>query len=660
MKKMICIIISLMLVLTTSFSVAYAKPNKKDKEDEMKYWKQKLKDYYKEKDKNKDNGKGKSERQEYVKQIVNIKNEYNIKANVIFINGEEVETDVPPVLKEGRVLVPIRAIVQALGAKVEWNEATGTATITKGDTVIKIKLGSDVVIVNGKEYRIDVPARSENSRIVVPVRFIAEKFHQKVEWDEETGSVIIEDGDDDEEDDDNNTSTGTNLALNKSIRSSSDYNSTYSAQKAVDGNTSTRWSSEYGSNPQWIFVDLGSVKSINKVKLIWEAAYAKEYKLYKSSDASNWTEIYSTNSGDGGTDNIVFAATDARYVKMYATARATNYGYSLYEFEVYSGSSTVNPANGYEAENASLSNGATISTNHSGYSGNGFVSGLWNQGATATFTVNVDTAGEYDVKLRYSNATGTTRTLGIYVNGTRVRQISLANLASWDNWSDATERLSLSAGNNTIAYKYDSNDTGYANLDYITLARISALTGTLSGSAAAPAYSVNLSNEGTKDWAHWGFDGESKFNHKNGVTQQIGNYSRIGSGSVNWFADNPVLFSWTGGTPNDTVSNSGTGIYVTREGNGFQLTVPADTTQKTLRLYLGAWKAKGKVTATLSDGSATEYNSYIDSSSGTTCKVISINFKAASSSQTLTVKYVIDQAYDSSYGNITLQAATLQ
>ncbi|WP_237566478.1 discoidin domain-containing protein [Paenibacillus sp. EZ-K15] len=129
-----------------------------------------------------------------------------------------------------------------------------------------------------------------------------------------------------------------NLALNQTAKSSSNETSSLGPAQAFDGSTTTRWSSAEGTDPQWIYVDLGSVKSINKVKLIWEDAYGKSYKIQVSTDTAapvNWTEVYSTSTGDGGTDEIAFAARDARYVRMYGTVRGTSYGYSLYEFEVY-------------------------------------------------------------------------------------------------------------------------------------------------------------------------------------------------------------------------------------------------------------------------------------------------------------------------------------
>ncbi len=129
--------------------------------------------------------------------------------------------------------------------------------------------------------------------------------------------------------------TTTNFALNKIATSSSNQDPAWSAENVVDGSASTRWASEF-SDPQWITVDLGQTQHINRVKLNWELAYGKGYKIQVSNDASNWTDVYTTTKGDGGIDDIFFTAVNARYVRMYGTERAYSfYGYSLYEFEVY-------------------------------------------------------------------------------------------------------------------------------------------------------------------------------------------------------------------------------------------------------------------------------------------------------------------------------------
>ncbi len=128
--------------------------------------------------------------------------------------------------------------------------------------------------------------------------------------------------------------SNSNLALNKPATVSSVEASGLEAYYAVDGNTSTRWSSAF-ADPQWIYVDLDQSYTVNRVKLNWEAAYGKSYKIQLSSNAVNWTDVYSTTAGDGGIDDITFTAAGGRYVRIYGTQRGTPYGYSLYEFEIY-------------------------------------------------------------------------------------------------------------------------------------------------------------------------------------------------------------------------------------------------------------------------------------------------------------------------------------
>ena len=131
----------------------------------------------------------------------------------------------------------------------------------------------------------------------------------------------------------------TNIALNKTATSSSNENVGTPPSLAVDGNaTGTRWSSA-NADPQWIQLDLGATYSICRVKLTWEAAYATAYQIQVSSNASAWTTIYSTTTGDGGVDDLTGLNGSGRYIRMNGTARATGYGYSLWEFEVYAGSS---------------------------------------------------------------------------------------------------------------------------------------------------------------------------------------------------------------------------------------------------------------------------------------------------------------------------------
>jgi hypothetical protein len=127
----------------------------------------------------------------------------------------------------------------------------------------------------------------------------------------------------------------TNLALNRPVTVSSTDLPGNAAGYAVDGNLSTRWSSAY-SDPQWIYVDLGATYNLSRVKLTWHPqGYGKSYKIQVSPDATTWTDIYSTTTGQGTVDDLTGLSGTGRYVRMYGTQRGTQWGYSLYEFEVY-------------------------------------------------------------------------------------------------------------------------------------------------------------------------------------------------------------------------------------------------------------------------------------------------------------------------------------
>ncbi|WP_043723921.1 discoidin domain-containing protein [Kutzneria sp. 744] len=130
--------------------------------------------------------------------------------------------------------------------------------------------------------------------------------------------------------------TSTLLSQGKTATASSVESTTYAAAKAFDGNlTSTRWASKEGADPQWLQVDLGATHSVTEVKLAWEAAYGKSYTIQTSDDGKAWTTIYTTTTGNGGSDDLTGLAGSGRYVRMNGTARGTSYGYSLYELQVY-------------------------------------------------------------------------------------------------------------------------------------------------------------------------------------------------------------------------------------------------------------------------------------------------------------------------------------
>jgi hypothetical protein len=133
----------------------------------------------------------------------------------------------------------------------------------------------------------------------------------------------------------------TNAALGRPAAASSTENAGTPASAAVDGNGGTRWSSA-ASDPQWLRVDLGSSQSICQVVLQWEAAYARAYQIQTSADATTWTTIHSTTTATGGTQTIPVTGT-GRYLRVNGTVRATTWGYSLWEVQIFTTGGTSSP-----------------------------------------------------------------------------------------------------------------------------------------------------------------------------------------------------------------------------------------------------------------------------------------------------------------------------
>ena len=134
-----------------------------------------------------------------------------------------------------------------------------------------------------------------------------------------------------------------NIAYKRTITASSVESDEYLASNAVDGDGTTRWASEFADN-QNLIVDLWQSYTISTVKVAWEAAYASQFQVQVSNDNTTWTTVYENYNATGGTQTIEFTPVSARYVKIYCIKRATEYGFSIYEFEIYKdsvGGSTI-------------------------------------------------------------------------------------------------------------------------------------------------------------------------------------------------------------------------------------------------------------------------------------------------------------------------------
>jgi hypothetical protein len=216
--------------------------------------------------------------------------------------------DIPPVAMAGMdidISLPITSVklkgttYDANGDEltISWTQVSGPNTAAFNDAAIAQPTVSG--LIEGKYvFRIDITASGQK------------------DYDEVTITV-----------------GSTNIAINKPITASSVENASTPATGANDGNQSTRWSSAF-YDPQWIMIDLQTGCAITGAKIIWEAAASRTYQIQVSNNATTWETVFSTSNGNGGTDKFTFSAS-ARYIRMYSTARTTEWGNSIYEFEVY-------------------------------------------------------------------------------------------------------------------------------------------------------------------------------------------------------------------------------------------------------------------------------------------------------------------------------------
>lgn len=125
-----------------------------------------------------------------------------------------------------------------------------------------------------------------------------------------------------------------------------------------------------------------------------------------------------------------------------------------------------------EAETASYSGGANFESEHSGFSGTGYLGGFTdsNKGnAKVSFSLNASQAGQYNLETRFSNATGSAKSLSLYVDDQYIQQLNFGNGSNWADWLTQMSSVNLTAGNHTISLRFDNQDSGNINLDKFTI-----------------------------------------------------------------------------------------------------------------------------------------------------------------------------------------------
>ncbi len=249
------------------------------------------------------------------------------------------------------------------------------------------------------------------------------------------------------------TTSGTNLAYGKTTAVSSVESSDHVGSYAVDGNGNTRWSSSYADNQNFA-VDLGATYTISSVKIAWEAAYASQYQIQVSSDNSTWTTVYSNWNGKGGTETLTFDAVSARYVKVYCIKRATSYGFSLYEFEVYGSASTT--TNSSTNTNTS-SNTSTETTNTTTTTTSSNENLAYGKTATVSSTESSEHAASYALdgngNTRWSSSYADNQNFIVDLGGTyNVSSVKIA----WEAAYAAQYQVQVSSDNSTWTTVYSN------------------------------------------------------------------------------------------------------------------------------------------------------------------------------------------------------------
>ncbi len=210
-----------------------------------------------------------------------------------------------------------------------------------------------------------------------------------------------------------------------------------------------------------------------------------------------------------------------------------------------------------------------------------------------------------------------------------------------------------------------TNTTNSGNVTIQGVALRPPASGSITGALTIPAAgsNINLTAQGTTDWAVWGYGGSPNFTpvfRKSSGGSQISAITAIGNGGYYDFGNSTFALSWTDGAPTTSVSSDTNGIYVPGVNNGYSFTVPATTSPQVVYVYLGLYQTTaGQLTATLSDGSAVPY---VDTSLGDTVDTshgqeayYAITYNAGSAGQTLTISWV----NTTGGGNVTMQGVAL-
>jgi beta-glucosidase len=382
-----------------------------------------------------------------------------------------------------------------------------------------------------------------------------------------------------------------NMALHQPVTVSSTLFTNTPGSAAVDGDTTSAWSSSAG-DPQWISADLGVTRDLSRVRLCWNTNYASAYAIQISPDGTNWTSIFNTNSDVGGVEDILVSGR-GRYVRIYGTAQGSpGNGYSLSELEVYSqpqrpfggvaptlpgriqaenydtggegvgyyNTTVGNPGGAYRSDDIGIE--ATSDT------GGGYDVGWLNTGEWLEYTVNpMDPSAIYSISVRVAAASSGGQ-LRVRLNGTVLGTITIPNTGGYQTWQTLVlPNVPIQGGSGSQALRLEVLNSGF-NINWIELDRAQICgTNNIALNQSASASSVQT---GTTSIAADAFDGDpttrwgSNFSDPQWIMVDLGSVQNIARVRLIW----ETAFGQNYSIQLSTNNTTWTSVYTTTNGPG--------------------------------------------------------------------------------------------
>ncbi len=238
----------------------------------------------------------------------------------VMIDGAPLSCDVPPQIMNGRTMVPLRAIFEALGATVDWNDAERKVTATKEGVEISLTIDSNTAFVNGAEKTLDQAAVIVDSRTLVPLRFVGEGFGLSVSWNGETRLVTISS----EKNSEYNITEVTAIGHDGNV-----------PKNTIDNDYNTRWSCE--GTEQWIMFELEENVPVGYIGVAYYSGDQRlqDFSIEFSENGVDFKEVWKGQSINGLEMHPYPALGNAKYVRFICNGNTSNLWNSITEVNIY-------------------------------------------------------------------------------------------------------------------------------------------------------------------------------------------------------------------------------------------------------------------------------------------------------------------------------------